>query len=86
MRRNPLNEFAASKFVLMSTVLFHLVFYIIIPTVFFSVPNSINQTIKLYVIADQARTFVIIQLIISIIDVPYQTWKNKKVKNLSDQR
>lgn len=50
-RRNPLNEYEHCKFVLMTSVLFHFVFYLIIPTVFFTVNNGINSTVKLYVIS-----------------------------------
>jgi hypothetical protein len=35
--RHPLNDFEKSKFVLMTCVLFHFVFYLIIPTIFFTV-------------------------------------------------
>lgn len=67
-------------------MLFHIIFYIIIPTIFFAVSDGINSTIKLYVIAEQARTFIFMQLVICIIDVPFQFWKSRKIKNLSDQR
>lgn len=70
----------------MTTVLFHLVFYIIMPTVFFAIPNGISRSVKLYVISEQARTFIIIQLLIVLIDLPYRMWKSQKVKSLSDQR
>lgn len=67
-------------------MLFHLLFYIIIPVLFFVIPNKIVTTTKLFVIADQARTFIFLQLLVNIIDVPYQFWKSKKIKSLSDQR
>jgi len=70
----------------MSTMLFHIIFYIIIPTIFFSIGDGINSTIKLYVISEQARTFILMQLIICIFDIPYQIWKKRKIKCLSDQR
>lgn len=84
--RNPKDEVEKSKFVLLSVVTFHILFYILIPTFFFMYPNNLNPTVKLYVIAQQARTFIIIQLIIIIVDMPYRIWKNKKVQALSDQR
>lgn len=71
---------------LLTSVLFHFIFYLIIPTIFFVYPNHINTTIKLYVISDQARTFIFVQLILSVIDVPYRMWKSRKILNLSDQR
>ena len=48
--------------------------------------NDINPTVKLYVISQQARTFILVQLIIVIVDIPFRMWKNKKVRSLSDQR
>ena len=47
-KRNPKNELEKARFVLMTTVLFHLVFYLILPAVFYLIPNGLNPTIKLY--------------------------------------
>ena len=71
---------------MLSTVSFHILFFVILPTFFFMVPNGISETVKLYCISGQARTFLIIQLIIVLVDMPYRLWKDKKVQNLSDQR
>lgn len=67
-------------------MLFHILFYIVIPVAFFAIPNQIKDTTKLFVIAEQARTFIVLQLIINILDVPYMLWREKKIKCLSDQR
>jgi hypothetical protein len=67
-------------------MLFHIIFYIIIPVLFFTVNDGIDPTIKLFVISEQARTFVVLQLILCIIDIPYQIWKKRKTKSLGDQR
>ena len=70
----------------MSSMLFHVLFYILVPVLFFAIPNYIGSTAKLFVIAEQAHTFVVLQVITNLIDLPYQTWKSKKVNKLSDQR
>ena len=49
-------------------------------------PSQLSSTIKLYVIAQQARAFIVLQIIFVIIDLPFRMWKNKKIKALSDQR
>jgi hypothetical protein len=67
-------------------MLFHIVFYIIIPVGFFSINDGIDSTIKLYVISDQARTFIVMQLILCIIDIPFQMWRRRKTRCLADQR
>lgn len=67
-------------------MIFHIIFYIVIPVVFFSVDDGIDSTVKLFVISEQARTFIVMQLILCMIDIPYQMWKAKKTKSLSDQR
>jgi|LakMenEpi03Aug12_release.lakeMendotaPanAssembly.Ray.scaffolds.fasta_scaffold841666_1 hypothetical protein len=69
-----------------TSLMFHFLFYLLIPTVFFTFDNGINQTVKLYVISEQARSFIFIQLILSVVDIPYRTWKAKKIASLSDQR
>jgi hypothetical protein len=50
-RRNPKTYLEHSKFVLATTVMFHLIFYLLIPTIFFVTDNGINQSIKLYTVA-----------------------------------
>jgi hypothetical protein len=85
-KKEPLSEFEASKFVLLASMLFHVLFYIVIPVVYFAIPNSVPQTTKLFTIAQQARTFIFLQVLINIIDVPYRLWKSRKTKSLSDQR
>ena len=56
------------------------------PLLFFILPNSIKYpTVKLYVIAGQARIFIIVQLLLNILDLPYMLWKNRKTKTLSHQ-
>ena len=86
-KRNPKNELERSRFILMTTVLFHFVFYLCLPTIFFAAPGGeINSTVKLYVIYQQARTFIIVQLLILIFDIPYRLWKSNKINKLSDQR
>lgn len=84
--RSPKDQLEKSTFVLLSTLTFHIIFFVLLPTFFFMIPSSISPTVKLYVISGQARTFIIIQLIIVLIDMPYRLWKNKKIRNLSDQR
>ena len=49
-------------------------------------PSELSPTVKLYVIAQQARAFIVLQVIFVIIDLPYRMWKSNKVKALSDQR
>ena len=56
------------------------------PVVYFSIPSSTNQTTKLFVIAQQAQTFIVLQVIFIIIDLPYRIWKGRKTECLSDQR
>ena len=85
-KRYPLSEFEASKFVLLTSMVFHLLFWIIMPVVYFSIPSATSQTTKLFVIANQAQIFIFLQVIFIIIDLPYQNWKSKKTASLSDQR
>ena len=65
---------------------FHILFYILEPTFFFMYPNDISSTVKLYVIGQQALTFLVVQLTLMVLDVPYRVWKSKKLRALSDQR
>lgn len=78
-KRYPLSEFEASKFVLLTSMVYHLTFWIIMPVVYFSIPSSTNQTTKLFVIAQQAAVFLVLQIVFIIIDLPYRMWKNRKI-------
>ena len=85
-QRNPKDEVEKSRFILLTSTIFHTIFFILMPLLFFFIPNAIKYpTLKLYVIAGQARIFIIIQLFLNIIDLPYMLWKNKKIKTLSHQ-
>lgn len=74
-QRNPKDQLERARFVLISCLTFHVLFYIIIPTFFFMIPGEISETVKLYVISEQARTFVVVQIIIVVVDLPYRIWK-----------
>lgn len=74
-QRNPKDQLEKARFVLITCLTFHVLFYIIIPTFFFMVPSEISETVKLYVISEQATAFVVIQVIIVIVDLPYRIWK-----------
>ena len=65
---------------------FHVLFYIVIPVVFYAIPSDTPQTTKLFVITQQARTFIFLQIVANIIDVYYRVWKSRKTECLSDQR
>ena len=65
---------------------FHIIIYIILPVSFFAISSSTSRTTKLFVIAWQATIFFIFQIIVIVIDIPFQIWKNKKTSCLSDQR
>lgn len=85
-RRFPKTYLDQSKFVLATTVMFHLVFYLVVPTIFFAIPNGINQSIKLYALSQQAQTFILVQLVLSWVDFVFRMWRVKKIRALSDQR
>lgn len=85
-RRHPKTYLESSKFVLATTVMFHLIFYLLIPTLFFVIDNGINQSIKLYALSQQAQIFILIQMVMSSIDFVFRMWRVKKIRALSDQR
>lgn len=85
-QRNPKDQLERARFVLITCLTFHVLFYIIIPTLFFFLPSEISDTVKLYVVAEQAKTFILVQIIIVLVDLPYRIWKRRKVLALSDQR
>ena len=85
-KRCPRTALEQSQFVLICTVMFHLIFYLLVPTFFFLVDNGISQSVKLFAISSQARTFIFIQLILSSFDSVFRLWRMKKMKSLADQR
>lgn len=48
--------------------------------------GPLDQTVQLYVVASQAKTYIVIQVIILLIDLPYRIWASRKIVSLSDQR
>ena len=51
-QRNPKDHLEKSRFVLITCLTFHILFYVIIPTVFFMIPEGkISDTVRLYIIS-----------------------------------
>jgi hypothetical protein len=66
--------------------MFHLIFYLIVPNIFYSVENGIDPSVKLFAISSQAQAFVLLQLAFSSMDYIFRLWRIKKMKTMTDQR
>ena len=82
--RHPNTQTHRTMFIVLTTVLFHLIYYIIIPTFYYSLasPEEKNQT--LHTISNQTFNFLIVQFLLAGFDLMYCCW-NKRLKKVEDE-
>ncbi len=85
-RRIPTSYESEFVFIVSMTVLFHELFYLILPIAFFFTASGFAQNVKLYFLDSQCKIFLIIQLIVALTDNCYCLWSCRKHKLLADSR
>lgn len=89
--RRPSSRLAESYFIVMTTVVFHFFFYLVSPAIYYvfaSGPSSsppIPQNAKLKELFLAVFLFMIMQIIIAAVDVPYLMYKKRKNKLLGSR-
>lgn len=66
-------------FVVVTTVVFHFIFYIFIPSLYLFLHKQLRGEI-LSLISSQAISFIVIQIILSAVDLMYCSWNRKKAQ------
>lgn len=83
--RRPTTLTNRTIFIILTTVLFHFIYYIIIPTFYLKFSSSVKDQNKvLFIITNQTFNFLIVQYILAYLDFIYCQW-NKKLKVVQDE-
>jgi hypothetical protein len=78
--RYPNTQTSRSMFIIVTTVLFHFVYYLIIPTIYFVVAEDQLKNKTLLVVTNQTINFLVIQFILAQVDLMYCFWSRRQVK------
>ena len=77
---HPSTYTSRTMFIVVTTISFHFLFYIIIPTVYFSLANSEDKNEVLKMISNQVLNFVLFQFMIVGIDLMHCLWNKRLLK------
>jgi hypothetical protein len=82
--RNPNTQTSKTMFIVCTTVVYHFLYFLIIPTIFFLRAKAEERSLQLHSISYQALNFVIVQLILAGFDVFYCCWASSSTKLLNN--
>lgn len=71
-------------YIILTTVLFHFIYYIIIPTFYLKFSSKVDQNKVLFIITNQTFNFLLVQHILAYLDFIYCQW-NKRLKKVQDE-
>jgi hypothetical protein len=83
--RMPNSQTTRTQFIVITTVFFHFVYYLVVPTAYLMTTPDQESNKVLYIITNQTFNFLIVQFILAGTDINFCTWNLglKKVKNES---
>ena len=73
-------------FIVSTTILFHFIYYLIIPTVYFWLAEDFWKNKTLAIITNQTLNFLIIQFILAAIDLMHCCWSQRQKKVEDENR
>ncbi len=84
LSRRPNTYLSRSKFVVLTTVFFHILFYLYIPAIYFvETHQAFSRSEKLKTLFFQVFLFLLFSLIIATVDVRYRLFMSRRKKYLS---
>lgn len=81
--RRPNTLTSRTMFIVLTTVLFHFIYYIIIPTFYLNFSTKVDKNKVLTIITNQTFNFLLVQFILAYIDLVFCQW-NKRLKKVED--
>ena len=78
--RYPNTQTSRTMFIVVTTVLFHFLYYIIIPTLYYWQADDNIKNKTLLVITNQTVNFLIVQFILAAVDLMHCCWTKRKRK------
>lgn len=78
--RYPNTQTSRTLFIVLTTVLFHFLFYLVIPTTYLALAEDDDKNEVMVLITNQIFNFMLVQFILAGVDFVYCSWnRNKKV-------
>lgn len=85
MRRSN-TKTSRTLFIVSTTVIYHFIYFLIIPTIYFVTADEDERSLKLFSVSYQALNFIIVQLLIVAFDMFYCCWDRGRTKILGKGR
>lgn len=82
--RRPNTQTSKTLFIVITTVLFHIIYYVIIPTFYLCMSEDADGNKILAIITNSTFNFLIIQFTLASVDMTYCSW-SKKLKKVKDE-
>lgn len=82
--RHPNTQTSKTMFIVCTTVIYHFIYFLIAPTIFFLLAKKEEKSLQLHSISYQALNFVIVQLILAGFDIFYCCWASNSTKLLNN--
>jgi hypothetical protein len=83
--RRPVTGSSRAFFIVSVTVLFHFVFYVMVPVSFYSFESGRKGSLKLFSISFQAVNFIAFQMLIAGADLFVRLWKSRSERLLNPE-
>jgi hypothetical protein len=81
--RRPNTQTNRTMFIVITTVLFHFIYYILIPTFYLKFSQIVDKNKVLFIITNQTFNFLLVQFILAKLDFIFCQW-NRKLKKILD--
>jgi hypothetical protein len=79
--RRPNTLTNRTMFIVITTVLFHFIYYILIPTFYLKFSQIVEKNKVLFIITNQTFNFLIVQFILAKVDFIFCQW-NRRLKKI----
>lgn len=84
-QRKPNTYLSRSNFIILTTVIFHLLFYLYLPAIYYAVSSTKSSaSAKLKTLFFQVTVFVLASVMIATMDLRYVFFKLRSKKHLND--
>lgn len=82
--RHPNTQTHRTVFIVLTTVLFHFIYYVLIPTFYMNYSEKVDRNKVLYIFTNQTFNFLVVQFILAYLDFIFCQW-NKRLKKVQDE-
>lgn len=84
-QRKPNTYLSRSNFIILTTVIFHLLFYLYLPAIYYAVSSTkASASMKLKTLFFQVTVFVLASVLIATMDLRYFFYKQRSKKHLNN--